>query len=124
MNNSQITVIYKWTAKPGKLAELTAIYEKVTAAMNANEPGALSVHVHVSAKDNAIHVHDVFADPQALGFHLSQTAAQHFPALLEVAVPGAFIFLGDVPEELQAGALNMGLAAEFSPHSHGFNRAA
>ncbi len=27
MKNQEITVVYKWTAKPGKLEELKAIYE-------------------------------------------------------------------------------------------------
>ena len=39
MDGNHITVIYKWTAKPEKLGELTAIYENVTDAMGKNEPG-------------------------------------------------------------------------------------
>ena len=33
MNAEHITVVYKWTAKPGKLDELTSIYRDVTRAM-------------------------------------------------------------------------------------------
>ena len=122
MTNSQITVVYKWTAKPGKLEELKGIYGGVLEAMRANEPGALAVQCYVSDKDNALHVRDEFADAAALGFHLSTTAGPHFPKLLEIATPGQFLFMGDVPQELQQAALQMGLNAEFSAHAFGFAR--
>ena len=40
MDSNQITVVYKWTAQPGKLDELASICAEVTAAMEQNEPGA------------------------------------------------------------------------------------
>ena len=122
MDTNPITVVYKWTAKPGQLEALTGIYKGVTDAMQANEPGALAVHVYVSEDDNALYVRDEFADAGALGFHLSQTAGPHFPDLLEVATPGPFYFFGDVPAEMQQAARDMGLAAEFSAHAAGFDR--
>ena len=120
--STNITVIYKWTAYEGKLGELTDIYRDVTDAMQANEPGATNVHVYESKADNSIYVRDEFIDADAMGFHLGTTAANHFPALLEVATPGSFFFLGDVPEEMQAHAKGMGLAAEFSTHAAGYDR--
>ncbi len=122
MDKNSITVVYKWTAKPGKLEALTAIYEGVTQAMKDNEPGALAVHVYVSTDENALYVRDEFADANALGYHLSETAGPHFPSLMEVATPGAFYFFGDVPAEMQQAAKGMGLAAEFAGHVTGFNR--
>ncbi len=122
METNAITVVYKWTAKPGQLDALKSIYEGVTNAMKANEPGALEVQVYVSEDENALYVRDVFADAGALGFHLSETAGPHFPSLLEVATPGAFYFFGDVPAEMQQAAKGMGLAAEFASHAVGFNR--
>ena len=122
MDTNAITVVYKWTAKPGQLDTLKSIYDGVTDAMKANEPGALEVQVYVSDDENALYVRDVFADVGALGFHLSETAGPHFPSLLEVATPGAFLFFGDVPTEMQQATKAMGLAAEFAPHRVGFNR--
>ena len=122
MTSNAITVVYKWIAKPEKLAELAGIYENVTKAMEANEPGATAVHVYVSEADNVLYVRDEFADANALGLHLSQTAAAHFPGLLEVATPGPFYFFGDVPAEMQQAVRQMGLAAEFGAHSAGFDR--
>lgn len=124
MNPEHITVVYKWIAKPGQLDALTDIYRQVTADMQANEPGAESVHIYVSAEENALYVRDEFRDAGALGFHLTQTAAAHFPSLLAIATPGPFLFMGEVPEELQAATRQMGLASEFSSHSAGFDRKA
>jgi len=122
MESNAITVVYKWTAKPGMLDQLTGIYRGVTETMKSNEPGAVAVQVYTSEEDNALYVHDEFADANALGFHLSETAGPHFPSLLEVATPGAFYFFGDVPIEMQQAARAMGLAAEFGRNVTGFDR--
>jgi quinol monooxygenase YgiN len=117
-----ITVTYKWTAKAGKLDELTSIYEQVLEAMKQNEPDAQAVHCYVSADDNALHIRDDFKDAAALGLHLSTTAPAHFPQLLSIATPGTFLFHGDVPDELKQPIAEMGLAAEFATHTFGFDR--
>lgn len=122
MTNTHITVVYKWTARSGKLEELRSMYANVTEEMEKNEPGAESVHCYVSKKDNALYVRDEFKDAGAMGFHLSTTAAGHFPALLEIATPGPFFFFGDVPAELQAATEQMQLGAEFGLHVYGYDR--
>ena len=122
MDTDHITVTYKWTAQPGKLEELTSIYRDVTAAMEANEPGAEAVDVYVSYAENALYVKDEFRDADALGFHLSQTAAAHFPALIAIAAPGPFLFFGDVPDELQQATKQMQLNSEFASAVAGFTR--
>ena len=122
MNNQEITVFYKWTAKPGKLEELKAIYEDVFKAMRDNEPDSLKMECYFADDENAIIVHDVFKDANALGFHLGGTAANHFPQLTEIATPGPFFFCGDVPEELMQAAIGMNMGAEFSVHAFGFER--
>ena len=122
MDSQHITVVYKWTAKPGKLDELKAIYADVTAAMEKNEPGAEAVHCYASEQDGALYVRDEFKDAGAMGFHLNTTAAGHFPQLLEIAVPGPFFFFGDVPQELQQATQQMQLGGEFSTHAFGFDR--
>jgi len=122
MTSTHITVVYKWTANLGKLDELKSIYEQVTAAMKQNEPDAQAVHCYVSEKENALYVRDEFKDAAALGLHLSTTAPSHFPQLLAIAVPGTFLFFGNVPEEMQQATEQMGLSAEFSTHAFGFDR--
>ena len=122
MNSNHITVVYKWTAQPDKLDELTSIYAGVTEAMLQNEPGAEAVHIYGSEQENALYVRDEFKDAAALGFHLSQTAADHFPQLLAIATPGPFFFFGDVPPELRQATEQMQLGAEFGTHTAGFDR--
>ncbi len=117
-----ITVMYKWTANEGKLAELRSIYADVTDAMERDEPGAAAVHIYVSEQENAVYVRDEFEDANAMGFHLSTTAAAHFPALLAIATPGPFFFLGDVPSEMKAATEQMQLGGEFAVHDAGFDR--
>ena len=122
MDNNAVTVVYKWTAKPGQFDALNEIYKGVTNAMEANEPGALAVHVYASKEEGAIYVRDEFADANSVGFHLQETAAPHFPQLLEVATPGDFQFFGDIPTEMQAAIKGMGLNAHFASHVVGYDR--
>ena len=122
MDSNHVTVVYKWTAQPGKLEELASIYADVTAAMEANEPGAETVHIYVSQEENALYVRDEFEDAAAMGFHLSTTAANHFPQLISIATPGPFFFLGNVPDELKAATEQMQLGGEFAVHTAGFDR--
>ena len=122
MKDAEITVFYKWTAKPGKLSELKEMYQQVFKAMNDNEPDSLKMECYFADEENAIIVHDLFKNGDALGFHLMGTAARHFPQLLEIAVPGPFLFCGDVPDELKQAAQGMNMGAEFGYHGFGFDR--
>ena len=122
MTNQEITVVYKWTAKPGKAEELKAIYSEVEKQMQETEPNALKVDCYFDDRTNVLIVYDLFKDGAALGQHLGTTAAGHFPGLLQIATPGPFLFGGDVPEELKKAAIGMGLDATFAPRIFGFKR--
>lgn len=122
MTNQEITVVYQWTAQDGKSEELKAIYQDVTEQMNKTEPNALRVVCYFDETTSTLIVHDLFKDGAALGQHLGTTAAQHFPALLQIATPGPFLFCGDVPEDLKQAAINMGLNATFAERISGFDR--
>jgi quinol monooxygenase YgiN len=122
MENQEVMVVYKWTAKEGKSEELKAIYREVENQMKSNEPGALNVQCYFDQTSRTLVVMDLFADAGAVGFHLGTTAAGHFENLMAIAVPGEFLFLGDVPEEMKQAAFGMGLKATFAPKSFGFIR--
>ncbi|MEL7236038.1 MAG: hypothetical protein AAGK74_16150 [Chloroflexota bacterium] len=102
--------------------ELKAIYEEVRQAMENNEPDSLKMICYISEGENALVVHDVFKDGAALGLHLGGTAANHFPQLAQIAIPGPFFFCGDVPAELVEVANGMNMGAEFSTYAFGFDR--
>ena len=122
MKNQEITVVYKWTAKPGHGEELKNIYKEVEKQMLETESGALKVDCYFDEATGVLLVSDLFKDGAALGQHLGTTAAGHFPALLQIAIPGPFLFCGDVPEELKQAAIGMGLDATFAPRDFGFDR--
>ena len=122
MENQEVMVVYKWTAKEGKSEELKAIYREVESQMKSNEPGALKVQCYFEETSSTLIVMDLFADAGAVGFHLGTTAAGHFENLLEIAVPGEFLFCGEVPEDLKQAAVGMGLNATFAPGIFGFER--
>ena len=90
--------------------------------MNTNEPGALKVQCYFDETSSTLVVMDLFTDANAVGFHLGTTAAGHFNNLLEIAVPGEFLFCGEVPEEMKQAATGMGLNATFAPKVFGFDR--
>ena len=123
MSDQEITVVYRWNAKPGKAEELKAIYRDVEKQMKETEPGALKVDCFFDESTDTLIVYDLFKDGAALGQHLGTTAAGHFPQLLQIAVPGPFLFCGEVPEDLKQAALGMGLDATFAPKAFGFERA-
>lgn len=122
MTNQEISVVYKWTAKPGKSEELKAIYQDVTKQMQETEPNTIKVECYFDESTNTLIVYDLFKNSDGMAQHLGTTAAGHFPSLLEVAVPGPFLFCGNVPEELKQAALGMGLDATFAPSVFGFER--
>ena len=123
MSTDEITVVYRWTAKPGKLDELKEIYAEVGREMEENEPGTLRMECYFDDDAEQVIVHDVFANADALGFHLGVTAAGHFGKLGEIAVPGPFFFCGPVPDELRQAAEGMNMGAVFGTHAFGFRRA-
>lgn len=122
MDNQEVMVVYKWTAKEGKSEELKSIYREVESQMKANEPGALKVQCYFDNASSTLVVMDLFTDAGAVGFHLGTTAAGHFQNLLEIAVPGEFLFCGEVPDEMKQAAVGMGLNATFAPRVFGFER--
>lgn len=122
MENQEVMVVYKWTAKEGKSEELKAIYREVESQMKSNEPGALNVQCYFDETSSTLVVVDLFADAGAVGFHLGTTAAGHFENLLAIANPGEFLFCGNIPEEMKQAAIGMGLNATFAPKIFGFER--
>ncbi|UCE92670.1 MAG: hypothetical protein JSV73_07495 [Flavobacteriaceae bacterium] len=122
MENQEVMVVYKWTAKEGSSEALKSIYKEVESQMKSNEPGALKVQCYFDESTSTLVVMDLFSDAGAVGFHLGTTAAGHFNNLLQIAVPGEFLFCGEVPEEMKQAAVGMGLNATFAPSVFGFER--
>ena len=65
MNNQEITVVYKWIAKPGKAEALKAIYRDVEKQMQETEPNALKVVCYFDDSNDTLIVYDLFKDVAA-----------------------------------------------------------
>ncbi len=120
---TKIDLTYVWTAKEGMNEQLVATYAAVGEVLEAHEPGLLTYEIAVSETGHQLVIHEVFADADALAFHLTGTAAQYFPQISQIATPGPFIFRGNVPEELKAAAYGMDMGAIFTGDWDGFTRA-
>ncbi len=120
--DGQIELTYVWTAHPGQEDRLVATYAQVGQVLYNHEPGLLRYEISVSETGDQIVIREVFEDGDALAFHLSETAGQFFPEIVQFATPGPFIFRGDVPEELKAAAYSMNMGAIFTSDWSGFER--
>jgi hypothetical protein len=99
------------------------MYKEVFKAIKEKEPDSIKMECFFADEENAIIVHDLFKDGNALGFHLMGTAGLHFPKLLEIATPGPFFLCGDdVPDELKQAAIGMNMGEELGFHAFGFDR--
>lgn len=119
---TEIDLVYVWTAKPGMAEQLVATYEAVGDVLEASEPGLTTYEISVSETGQQIVIHEAFEDSAAVAFHLSTTAAEYFPKIMEIATPGPFIIWGDVPEDLKAAAYEMNMGAIFTTEWNGFAR--
>jgi len=121
--DSKVVATYQWVAHDSTtFQELKDIFEKVTKEMEANQLDTDEAFVYVIEDDNALHVRDIFKNSNAVGYHLSATASQHFEKLAKIATPGPFFFHGTVPDELKEGAKKKGLPAQFAVPAFGFER--
>lgn len=119
---AEIELTYVWTAHEGHEERLVNTYKAVGEILEANEPGLSLYEIAVSDTGNQLIIREVFRDADALAFHLTETAAQFFPQLIEFADPGPFIFRGEVPEALKAAAYEMNMGAIFTGDWTGFTR--
>lgn len=122
MSDQEVSLTYRWTAKPGKGDQLKAIYEAVGEHARANEPGMLEFECYEVDGTEDLLVHEVFEDGAAVGMHLQATASQFFPELSTIADPGPFFFRGNVPDELRRALYGMNLGAVFATSAFGFSK--
>jgi quinol monooxygenase YgiN len=98
---NEISVTGKWTpVKKGGLfrssaesKEMLKEWEDIHAGAKA-DPGVLSTEINHAVGEDAVLVHHVFKDPNALVHYFSTTATQHMSALTTVAKPGLHIVRG------------------------------
>ena len=97
----EISVTGKWApAKQGGLFRKTAESEEMLNewedihAGTKSDAGVLSTEINHAVGEDAVLVHHVFRDPEALIEYLSTTATQHMAALTKVATPELHLIRG------------------------------
>jgi quinol monooxygenase YgiN len=97
----EISVTGKWIPKKqggrfrksAESAEMLKEWEDIHAGAKADS-GVLSTEINHAVGEDAVLVHHVFKDPDALVHYFSTTATQHMGALTEVATPQLHLIRG------------------------------
>jgi quinol monooxygenase YgiN len=127
---SEISVTGKWVpSKPNgrfrktvESQEMLAEWEDIHAGASA-DAGVLSTEINHAVGEDAVLVHHVFADPDALVEYFSTTAAEHMAALSAVATPQLHLVRGvDIPTSVRDAISAKNVPVTFGEWAFGFVR--
>ncbi|NNC43480.1 MAG: hypothetical protein HKO03_09615 [Acidimicrobiia bacterium] len=125
---TEISVTGKWVpTKPGglfrKSAESISMlreWEDIHAGAKA-DPGVLSTEINHAVGEDAVLVHHVFKDADALVHYFSTTATEHMGPLNEVAKPELHLFRGtSIPATAREAVLAKNVPAAFGELLFGY----
>ena len=121
---TEISITGKWVpATPGGLfrksadtKEMLQEWEDIHAGAKAH-PGVLSTEINHAVGENAVLVHHVFEDADALVGYFATTATEHMAALSAVARPDLHLIRGvEIPTEVRDAVLAKDVPAAFGEH--------
>jgi len=124
----EVSVTGKWipTSQGGrfrKSAESTEMlkeWEDIHAGAKS-DAGVLSTEINHAVGEDAVLVHHVFKNPDALVHYFSTTATQHMVALTKVATPQLHLIRGvSIPTPAREGILAKGVPAAFGELLFGY----
>ncbi len=125
---SEISVTGKWVpSKPNgrfrkstESQEMLAEWEDIHAGARA-DTGVLSTEINHAVGEDALLVHHVFADPDALVDYFSTTATEHMAALSAVATPQLHLVRGvDIPTSVSDAIAAKNVPVTFGEWAFGF----
>lgn len=125
---TEISITGKWIpSKPGgrfrkteESREMLAEWEEIHANARAH-PGVLATEVNHAVGEDAILVHHVFADAEALVDYFSTTATEHMAALGAVAKPELHVVRGmDIPASVTEAITAKGVPVSFGTWAYGY----
>ena len=125
---SEIGITGKWTpARKGGLfrrspdsKEMLKEWEDIHVGAKG-DPGVLSTEINHAVGEDAVLVHHVFADPDALLHYFSTTATQHMQALTAVAKPGLHLVRGvSIPDAVREAVSAKAEPAAFGQFLFGY----
>jgi quinol monooxygenase YgiN len=121
-----IQVTAKWTCTPGEsshLEELTHWWQRVGTDAHSLEEGLLRFEAYQVAGEDALIIHETFADTRELKFHLTKgTAAKYKKEIDRVATPEAYFFRGPVSLMIRTYSKFLRLPATYSNRGSHFTR--
>jgi quinol monooxygenase YgiN len=124
----EISVTGKWIpAKKGGLfrkstesKEMLKEWEDIHAGAKA-DAGVLSTEINHAVGEDAVLVHHVFKDPEALVHYFSTTATQHMGALTKVAKPELHLLRGiSIPDTTREAVLAKNVPGVFGEFLFGY----
>ncbi len=103
----------------GKLAELKELMAVMSAATEADEPGALNYEWSLSADETVCHIFERYVDSDATMIHMGNFGSKFAKSFMGVLKPTSCILYGNPDERVQKamapmGAVVMTAAAGFS----------
>ncbi len=124
----EISVTGKWIPtkqgglfrKSAESQEMLKEWEDIHAGAR-DDAGVLSTEINHAVGEDAVLVHHVFRDPNALVHYFSTTATQHMGALLKVAKPRLHLIRGiSIPAPAREALLAKKVPGVFGEHLFGY----
>ena len=124
----EISITGKWTPrqkgglfrKSADSQEMLGEWEDIHLGARA-ATGVLSTEINHAVGEDAVLIHHVFANADALGNYFATTAADHMAALSKVAKPGLHMVRGThIPESVQTALKDKQVNAAFGEHLYGY----
>ena len=125
---AEISVTGKWVpSTPGSLfrkspdsAEMRQEWQDIHDDAAA-DPGVLSTEINHAVGEDAVLVHHVFKDADALISYFATTATRHMGALTQVAKPEQHLIRGiEVPDEVRDAIRAKSVSGDFGEYLYGF----
>lgn len=122
-----IGVTAKWTCKPddeAEIDELISWWQSVGTDAYSLEEGLLRYEVYRVVGEDALIIHEVFADTSELKFHLTKgTAAKYKKNIDAIAAPECYYFRGPVSWTIRTYSKFMHLPATYTSQGSEYTRA-
>ena len=116
--SSAIDVTAKWTCKPGEIAQLDKLkywWQRVGTDAYTLEEGLLRFEVYQAIGEDALIIHDTFADTAVLKFHLMKGTAKIYKSDIDkVAIAERYVFRGPVSWLIRTYSKILRLPATYS----------
>lgn len=127
-NGTEISVTGKWVPtkaggrfrKTEESREMLAEWEDIHAAARADE-GVLSTEINHAVGEDAVLVHHIFRDPDAVVNYFTTTATEHMGPLTGVAKPDIHLVRGvEIPQAARAAISAKGVPVSFGEMLFGY----